>query len=166
MSYPILHFSYLIRPLLSSPFIVAAIQCKPSNSIFYLVFDYILITHQIFQSLDLSPKNLEQIQTLPSYYWKWCLSDSFNPIQFTKSKSLDEVKNLCSLLTLLGAFGAVYLCTLLGQNVAVKQMKTEKDIRDRCIPHDIFSEILILKKVQDFFSYILIFSVERWWKNL
>jgi len=61
--------------------------------------------------------------------------------RFFQPQMIHKVKDLGK-----GAFGAVYLCTFLGQNVAVKQMNTEKDINDRCIPHDIFSEILILDK--------------------
>eukprot|EP01127_Copromyxa_protea_P023000 TRINITY_DN849_c0_g1_i6.p1 TRINITY_DN849_c0_g1~~TRINITY_DN849_c0_g1_i6.p1 ORF type:complete len:2785 (-),score=584.38 TRINITY_DN849_c0_g1_i6:43-8397(-) len=45
-----------------------------------------------------------------------------------------------------GAFGAVYACKLLGKDVAVKHMNVSKSIADRSVPHDIFTEILILDK--------------------
>lgn len=51
-------------------------------------------------------------------------------------------------LIFVGAFGAVYACKLLGQDVAVKHINISKSISDRSVPHDIFTELLILDKVQ------------------
>jgi len=45
-----------------------------------------------------------------------------------------------------GAYGKIYACKLLGEDVAVKQMNVPPSIHDRCVPHDIFTEILILDK--------------------
>lgn len=54
--------------------------------------------------------------------------------------------NFFSLTYSLGAYGRVYGCKLLGEDVAVKQMDVPRDIMDRCVPHDIFTEITILDK--------------------
>jgi hypothetical protein len=45
-----------------------------------------------------------------------------------------------------GAYGTVYAAKLLGEDVAVKLMSVPKNIQDRCVLHDIFTEILVLDK--------------------
>jgi hypothetical protein len=45
-----------------------------------------------------------------------------------------------------GAYGQVYAAKLFDQEVAVKLMPVPKSIHDRCVLHDIFTEILILDK--------------------
>lgn len=45
-----------------------------------------------------------------------------------------------------GAYGKVFSCKLFGEEVAVKKIPVSHDITDRCVPHDIFTEILILDK--------------------
>lgn len=45
-----------------------------------------------------------------------------------------------------GAYGTVYGAKLLGDDVAVKLMAVPRSIHDRCVLHDIFTEILVLDK--------------------
>jgi len=45
-----------------------------------------------------------------------------------------------------GAYGTVSSGKLLGEDVAVKQMALPRSIHDRCVLHDIFTEILVLDK--------------------
>lgn len=51
----------------------------------------------------------------------------------------------------IGAYGTVYKCTVGSENlnVAVKLMELPKSIWDRCVLHDIFTEILVLDAYKD-----------------
>eukprot|EP01125_Pyxidicula_operculata_P002656 TRINITY_DN124_c7_g1_i1.p1 TRINITY_DN124_c7_g1~~TRINITY_DN124_c7_g1_i1.p1 ORF type:complete len:2853 (+),score=800.21 TRINITY_DN124_c7_g1_i1:78-8636(+) len=76
---------------------------------------------------------------------------AINPSAFRMLKLISTRFFQPSLLTDLvqfaeGAYGRVYGCKLLGENVAVKQMDVPPSIHDRCVPHDIFTEITILDK--------------------
>jgi len=60
----------------------------------------------------------------------------------------DMYKNLMRLA--IGAYGTVYRCRLVPEfqrmDVAIKLMPVPKNIHDRCVVHDIFTEILILDR--------------------
>lgn len=59
----------------------------------------------------------------------------FKPIFHTDMEHLAE-----------GAYGTVYSSKLKGETVAVKLMSVPRYINDRCVLHDIFTEILVLDK--------------------